>query len=64
MGELIDKAKGKAKQAEGSITGDRSRQAEGLVDEIKGKVKGAFDDAKTDLKRAGDNNKGAGTRRP
>ena len=53
MGELIDKAKGKAKQAEGSVTGDRSRQAEGVLDEVKGKVKGAFDDAKTDVKRAG-----------
>lgn len=42
MGEFSDKAKGKAKQAEGSVTGDRSRRAEGLVDEFKGNVKGAF----------------------
>lgn len=62
MGELIDKAKGKAKQAEGAVTGNRSRQAEGVLDEVKGKVKGAFDDAKTDAKRAG--NGGPGARRP
>ncbi len=52
MGELIDKAKGKIKQAEGSITGDRGRQAEGLVDEKKGDVKGGFERVKQDVKDA------------
>lgn len=52
MGELIDKAKGKAKQAEGELTGDRSRKAEGVLDELKGKAKGAFEEAKTNIKEA------------
>jgi uncharacterized protein YjbJ (UPF0337 family) len=52
MGELIDKAKGKAKQVEGSITGDRQRQAEGVIDEQKGDVKGKFEEAKQGIKDA------------
>lgn len=41
MGELIDKTKGKAKQIEGDLTGDKTRHAEGVIDEIKGNIKGA-----------------------
>ena len=52
MGELIDKAKGKAKQAIGKMTGDRAKQAEGVADEAKGNAKGAFEDVKSDVKRA------------
>lgn len=52
MGEIIDKIKGKAKQAEAAITGSRSRKAEGVADEMKGKVKGAFEEAKTSVKKA------------
>ena len=52
MGELMDKAKGKAKQAEADITGDRSRKAEGVLDELKGKAKGAFEDVKANVKEA------------
>ena len=52
MGELIDKVKGKVKQAEGRATGNPSREAEGVADELKGKVKGAFEDIKSDAKRA------------
>lgn len=52
MGELIDKVKGKAKQAEAEITGSRSRKAEGVIDELKGKAKGAFEDAKAGVKEA------------
>ena len=52
MGELIDKAKGKAKQVGGKLTGDRSLQAEGKADELKGKAKGTFEELKTDAKRA------------
>jgi len=52
MGEFIDKAKGKAKQVQGRVTGDRAREAEGLADEAKGKAKGAFEEIKTDIKRA------------
>ncbi len=41
MGEIIDKVKGKAKQIEGILTGDKARQQEGRTDETKGKIKGA-----------------------
>jgi uncharacterized protein YjbJ (UPF0337 family) len=52
MGELTDKAKGKAKQMGGIATGDRELEAEGKVDESKGKVKGAFEDVKQGIKEA------------
>lgn len=52
MGELIDTIKGKAKQAQGRVTGDRGKEAEGVADELKGKAKGAFEEVKTDVKRA------------
>ena len=52
MGEMIDKLKGKAKQAHGRMTGDRAEEAEGVADELKGQAKGAFEEAKTDVKRA------------
>jgi uncharacterized protein YjbJ (UPF0337 family) len=40
MGEIIDKVKGKAKQIEGILTGDKARQNEGKLDEAKGNVEG------------------------
>jgi len=52
MGEIIDTLKGKAKQAQGKVTGDRAKQAEGVADELKGKAKGSFEEIKTDVKRA------------
>ncbi len=52
MGEYIDRAKGKAKQAEGELTGNRARKAEGVLDELKGKAKGAFEEAKANVKEA------------
>jgi uncharacterized protein YjbJ (UPF0337 family) len=52
MGEIIDTLKGKAKQAEGRLTGDRAKEAEGVADELKGKAKGEFEEFKTDVKRA------------
>ena len=51
MGEIIDKAKGKAKQIEGDLTGDRLRHAEGTVDVEKGKAKEKFEDLKRDIKK-------------
>ena len=51
MGELIDKAKGKVKQVIGGMTGDRRTQAEGLVEEKKGDLKGKFEEVKQDIKR-------------
>ena len=53
MGELIDKAKGKIKQAIGDLTGDRKLKHEGERDEAKGKVKGAVEDVKHAVKDAG-----------
>jgi len=52
MGEIIDTIKGKAKQAQGRVTGDRATEAEGVADELKGKAKGEFEEFKTDVKRA------------
>ncbi len=52
MGEIIDKAKGRIKQAAGSLTGDKKLQQEGQVDEAKGRVKGAFEDMKHAVKDA------------
>jgi uncharacterized protein YjbJ (UPF0337 family) len=40
MGEIIDKVKGKAKQIEGDLTGNQARHTEGVIDELKGNVKG------------------------
>ena len=57
MGEIIDKLKGKAKQVEGSITGDRSKQAEGIIDEKKGALKEKFEELKHDVRRNLDDTK-------
>jgi uncharacterized protein YjbJ (UPF0337 family) len=54
MGELIDKTKGKAKEAVGEATNNRDLQAEGELDQAKGKAKGAFEDVKKDIKDAVD----------
>jgi uncharacterized protein YjbJ (UPF0337 family) len=52
MGELIDKAKGKIKQAAGAATGDKKLEREGKLDEAKGNVKGAVEEAKHAIKEA------------
>jgi len=46
MGEIIDKAKGKAKIAQGNVTGDDSRRVEGMIDVWKGRIKGVFEELK------------------
>ena len=53
MGELIDKAKGKVKQAIGDLTGNKELTREGEADEAKGKVTGAVKDLKNAVKDAG-----------
>lgn len=50
MGEIIDKAKGKIKQVTGTVTSNDKLKAEGEVDELKGKVKGAVADIKHAVK--------------
>ena len=52
MGELIDKVKGKVKQAAGNLTGDKKLQHEGEIDEAKGNLKGAVEDVKHAVKDA------------
>jgi uncharacterized protein YjbJ (UPF0337 family) len=52
MGELIDKAKGKIKQAAGAATGNKKLEREGRVDTAKGNAKGAFEKAKQAVKDA------------
>ena len=43
MGENLDKAKGRVKQAAGDLTDDDRLKNEGKADELSGKVKGAVD---------------------
>jgi uncharacterized protein YjbJ (UPF0337 family) len=61
---LYNKLKGKAKEAEGRVTGDKVRQGQGKVEATKGdlemkgnkvarKVRGAASRAKASVKRAG-----------
>jgi uncharacterized protein YjbJ (UPF0337 family) len=38
MGEFMDKVKGKVKELEGKLTGDKKKQAEGIADQVKGKA--------------------------
>jgi uncharacterized protein YjbJ (UPF0337 family) len=52
MGELIDKTKGKIKQAAGVIAGDKRLEGEGKADEAKGKMKGAVEEVKHAVKHA------------
>lgn len=52
MGEIIDKVKGKIKQAAGALSGDKKLEREGKVDEAKGKVKGAAEEVKQAVKNA------------
>jgi uncharacterized protein YjbJ (UPF0337 family) len=46
MGEIIDKTKGKIKQAIGALTGDKDLKHEGERDETKGKIEGAVERVK------------------
>ncbi len=46
MGKIIDKAKGRIKQATGVLTGNKALEREGERDERRGNVKGAVEDVK------------------
>jgi uncharacterized protein YjbJ (UPF0337 family) len=52
MGEIIDKVKGKIKQAAGGLAGDKKLEREGRIDGTKGRVKGAVADVKHAVKDA------------
>ena len=49
MGEKIDKAKGHAKEAAGDLTGNKSLEREGKMDQAGGSVKGAAKRAKDEV---------------
>ena len=51
-GGTIDKAKGRAKEAAGALTGDRKLKSEGKLDQATGKVKDAVDRVADKAKRA------------
>ena len=51
MGEHLDKAKGKIKQAAGDATGDDKLKGEGVIDELKGHVNGAVNEVKDAAKK-------------
>jgi uncharacterized protein YjbJ (UPF0337 family) len=46
---FTDKAKGKAKETTGKVTGDNKKKAEGLLDQAVGKVKEVAADAKENV---------------
>ena len=46
MGENLDQAKGRVKQAAGDLTDNDDLKREGKADELGGKVKGLVDDVK------------------
>lgn len=52
MGERIDIIKGKAKQMQGVVTGDKSRQLEGELDAAKGTAKGVVNRAEEAVQTA------------
>jgi uncharacterized protein YjbJ (UPF0337 family) len=51
MGEYTDKTKGKVKQAVGEATDDDQLKGDGIVDEVKGHIKGAANEIKSAVKR-------------
>jgi uncharacterized protein YjbJ (UPF0337 family) len=50
MGEHIDEAKGRAKEATGDLTGDEKLKREGKVDRAISSVKGKVDDVADKVK--------------
>ncbi len=58
MGENIDQAKGRVKQAAGDLTDNDSLKHEGKADELAGKVKGIVEDIKDKANEVVDDIKG------
>ena len=50
MSALVDKTKGKIKQAVGNLTGDKKLEREGKRDQRKGQFESAIDDVKDAVK--------------
>lgn len=55
MGENLDKAKGRVKQAAGDLTDNERLKTEGTVDELAGKVKGVAESLRDKAEDAIDN---------
>jgi uncharacterized protein YjbJ (UPF0337 family) len=51
MGAIADKIKGKAKQIEGKLTGDKVLVAQGTVEKAKGDIEGAASRVARNVKR-------------
>jgi uncharacterized protein YjbJ (UPF0337 family) len=51
MGSMMDKLKGKAKKAQGALTGSRTKQLEGELEELKGKVKEKLEELEHEIKK-------------
>ncbi len=51
MGEKIDQAKGKVKEAVGDATGNRDLENEGKLDQAKGKAKEALENVKDAVRK-------------
>ena len=48
---MKDKAKGKAKEAQGAVTNDTSKRAEGQKDQMKGEAKKKMGETRDDVKK-------------
>ena len=46
MGEIIDKVQGKMKQVQGDVMDDPVKHAQGVAQEVKGKIEGKIEDIK------------------
>ena len=53
MGKIIDKTKGRIKQAVGDLSGDSALRREGVADEVGGDLKGVVQNVKDAAKDAG-----------
>ncbi len=62
MGEKIDEAKGRTKEAAGDLTDDEKLKREGKFDRGKATVKDKFDDAKDKVKDKLEGDRGPETR--
>jgi len=58
MGSILDKIKGKAKEMEGRLTGDKLRTAQGKATTAKGEVKGMAERASSRVKAGVSRTKG------
>ena len=48
---MMDKAKGKAKEAQGAVTNDTGKRAEGQKDQMKGDAKKKVGETREDVKK-------------